>query len=56
MTREEAIKHLHDDWCSTPDGELHVEKDKKDDFLVAIGYAITTLQLQEVTNCSTTSP
>ena len=43
MTREEARKHLHDDWY-IENGRLYVDGDKKDAFLEAAGMGITALR------------
>ena len=43
MTREEAIKHLHDDWY-IENGRLCVDGDKKDAFLEAVGMGIKALR------------
>lgn len=43
MTREEANKHLHDDWY-IENGRLCVDGDKKDAFLEAIGMGIKALR------------
>ena len=43
MTREEARKHLHDDWY-IENGRLYVDGDKKDAFLEATGMAISALR------------
>ena len=40
MTREEAIKHLRNDWFMSLGGQLCVDEDKKDAFLEAIGMGI----------------
>ena len=57
MTREEAIKHLHDDWFMPLGGQLCVDGDKKDTFLEAVGMGIKALrpvsreQLSEFKTC-----
>lgn len=43
MTREEANKHLHDDWY-IENGRLCVDRDKKDVFLEAVGMGIKALR------------
>ena len=43
MTREEANKHLHDDWY-IENGRLCVDGDKKDAFLEAVGMGIKALR------------
>ena len=43
MTREEANKHLYDDWY-IENGRLCVDGDKKDAFLEAVGMGITALR------------
>ena len=40
MTREEAIKHLRNDWFMSLGGQLCVDEDKKDAFLEAVGMGI----------------
>ena len=44
MTREEAIKHLRNDWFMSLGGQLCVDEDKKDAFLEALGMALTALR------------
>ena len=44
MTREEAIKHLRNDWFMSLGGQLCVDEDKKDAFLEAIGMGIKALR------------
>ena len=44
MTKEEAIKHLRDDWFMSLGGQLCVDEDKKDAFLEAIGMGIKALR------------
>ena len=43
MTREEAIKHLRNDWFMSLGGQLCVDEDKKDAFLEAVGMGIKAL-------------
>lgn len=43
MTREEAIKHLHND-CYINNGQLCVDGDDKDSFLAAVGMGIKALR------------
>ena len=43
MTREEAIKHLYDDWY-IENGRLCVDGDKKDAFLEVVGMGIKALR------------
>lgn len=52
MTNEEAIKHLHDDWYEMFDHSVCVDFEDKDDFLEAIGVAITTLRKNATLNRS----
>lgn len=57
MTREEAIRHLRDDWFVSIGGQLCVDRDKKDAFLEAVGMGIKALrpvdreQLSEFKTC-----
>ena len=57
MTREEAIKHLRNDWFMSLGGQLCVDEDKKDAFLEAVGMGIKALrpvsreQLKKVPRC-----
>ena len=44
MTREEAIKHLRNDWFMSLGGQLCVDEDKKDAFLEAVGMGIKALR------------
>ena len=44
MTREEAIKHLQNDWFMSLGGQLCVDGDKKDAFLEAVGMSIKALR------------
>ena len=44
MTREEAIKHLRNDWFISLGGQLCVDGDKKDAFLEAVGIGIKALR------------
>lgn len=44
MTREEAIKHLHDDWFMPLGDKLCVDGDKKGAFLEAVGMGIKALR------------
>ena len=40
MTREEAFRHLRNDWFMSLGGQLCVDEDKKDAFLEAVGMGI----------------
>ena len=44
MTREEASKHLRNDWFMSLGGQLCVDEDKKDAFLEAVGMGIKALR------------
>ena len=44
ITREEAIKHLRNDWFMSLGGQLCVDEDKKDAFLEAVGMGIKALR------------
>ena len=44
MTREEAFKHLRNDWFMSLGGQLCVDEDKKDAFLEAVGMGIKALR------------
>ena len=44
MTREEAFKHLRNDWFVPLGGQLCVDEDKKDAFLEAVGMGIKALR------------
>lgn len=44
MTRDEAIKHLRNDWFMSLGGQLCVDEDKKDAFLEAVGMGIKALR------------
>ena len=44
MTREEAIKHLRNDWFMSLGGQLCVDEDKKDAFLEAVGMGVKALR------------
>ena len=46
MTREEAIKHLTNDWFKMRNGQVCVEYDHSDRFLEAVGMAIAALREQ----------
>ena len=44
MTREEACKHLRDDWYIDKNGQLRVDEGVRDSFLEAIGMGIKALR------------
>lgn len=48
MTKEEAIKHLMNNWFRSLGGQLCVDMDKSDAFLEAIGIAVMALKREEV--------
>lgn len=47
MTREEAIKHLYNDWFKSLGGQICVDSDKSEQYLEAIGMAISALRAQQ---------
>lgn len=46
MTKEEAIKHLMNDWFKMLNGQVCVEYDRSEPFLEALGMAIAALREQ----------
>ena len=47
MTDREAIKHLANDWFRSEGGQLYVDGDRINDFLVAVGKGVFAIQERE---------